>query len=521
MKNLTCNPGAERLAELTPEAPDGLDPVRGSRPPTAATLAGGPHAAAVRQVPPPGEEPYAMDNQAAAVVSPDVPLAARQPYEYSQRRAPEPDWRRLPGYRRVTPREWRDPRWQRANSVTTVAQLREVFGTHLPQSLADSIAEDQRRQATMRLRVTPHVLNTMEERQLWADPVRRYLLPAAADREPVWHTHPAAQRDSLHEAEMSAVEGLVWRYPTKALVEVADTCPVYCGHCTRMDLVGPDVPAVVKTKLRIRLQERLDGVVAYLRSAPTIRDLVISGGDVANMRPELLEEFVTQILEVGHVRQIRLATKAVIALPQYFLDDRVLKVMERIARKTRAANVDVSIHTHANHAQSVTPLVSEAAARLFDAGYRNIRNQGVLMRTVNDSAASVLDLCFRLLDEAQITPYYFYLCDLIPFSEHWRLSLEQAQKIQEEIMGYLPGFATPRFVCDVPYVGKRWVHQAEEYDRVRGISYWRKNYWTPVDTVNGDPMRHRFAYYDPVGELPEEGQRYWAAQVRDGAPAAL
>ena len=49
-------------------------------------------------------------------------------------------------------------------------------------------------------------------------------------------------------------------------------------------------------------------------------------------------------------------------------------------------------------------------------------------------------------------------------------------------MGYLPGYATPRIVCDVPYVGKRWVHQAVEYDRERGISYWTKNYQTVIET---------------------------------------
>ena len=40
----------------------------------------------------------------------------------------------------------------------------------------------------------------------------------------------------------------------------------------------------------------------------------------------------------------------------------------------------------------------------------------------------------------------------------------QAQELQHELMGYLPGFATPRIVCDVPFVGKRWVHQLESYD---------------------------------------------------------
>ena len=56
-------------------------------------------------------------------------------------------------------------------------------------------------------------------------------------------------------------------------------------------------------------------------------------------------------------------------------------------------------------------------------------------------------------------PYYFYMCDMIPFSEHWRVSVADAQRLQHAIMGYLPGFATPRIVCDVPFVGKRWVHQ--------------------------------------------------------------
>ena len=59
---------------------------------------------------------------------------------------------------------------------------------------------------------------------------------------------------------------------------------------------------------------------------------------------------------------------------------------------------------------------------------------------------------------------------MIPNSEHWRVSVAEAQKLQHDIMGYLPGFATPRIVCDVPFVGKRWVHQVAEYDRERGIS---------------------------------------------------
>ena len=172
------------------------------------------------------------------------------------------------------------------------------------------------------------------------------------------------------------------------------------------------------------------------------------------------------------------------------------------------------MHTHVNSAASVTPLVAEAAKAMLEAGVRDVRNQGVLMRGVNDTVPALLDLCFALLDEAGITPYYFYMCDMIPFAEHWRVSLAEAQRLQHEIMGYLPGFATPRIVCDVPFVGKRWVHQVESYDRVLGISNWSKNYRTSIETDDVDALGRTHTYYDPIDSLPPEGQAWWAAQPR-------
>jgi lysine 2,3-aminomutase len=106
-------------------------------------------------------------------------------------------------------------------------------------------------------------------------------------------------------------------------------------------------------------------------------------------------------------------------------------------------------------------------------------------------------------------PYYFYMCDMIPNSEHWRLPLHEAQRLQHDIMGYLPGFATPRIVCDVPFVGKRWVHQAADYDRERGISYWTKNYRTGIESEDQDALTRRYEYYDPIDTLPESGRAWW------------
>jgi len=116
-----------------------------------------------------------------------------------------------------------------------------------------------------------------------------------------------------------------------------------------------------------------------------------------------------------------------------------------------------------------------------------------------------------------VTPYYFYMCDMIPGAEHWRLTVREAQALQSAIMGYLPGFATPRVVCDVPYVGKRWVHQVARYDTSLGVSYWTKGYLTALEADDPRALTREYPYYDPVHLLPEEGQAWWRSISRGEA----
>ncbi|WP_323376851.1 KamA family radical SAM protein [Streptomyces smaragdinus] len=423
----------------------------------------------------------------------------------------------------MTVEQWRDARWQRAHCVQNTRQLHAVYETLLPDSFYRDIDRDQAELATMSLLLPPYVLNTMvpaarpDAAAMYADPVRRHMLPAFSDRDPEWPSHPHASRDSLHEAEMWAVEGLTHRYPTKVLAELLATCPQYCGHCTRMDLVGNSTAQVRKLKFSVRRPDRLNAMLRYIAETPGVRDVVVSGGDIANVPWPRLEEFVLALLDIDHVRDIRLASKALIDLPQHWLTPEARNCVERLAKTARDRAVALAIHTHVNAAQQLTPLGAQAARTMLDLGVRDVRNQGVLLRGVNDSAEQLLDLCFALLDGAGVLPYYFYLCDMIPNAEHWRLALHEAQDLQQAIMGYLPGFATPRVVCDVPFVGKRWVHQAESYDRERGVSTWTKNYRTALDRDDPHALGRRHHYYDPVRTLGEQGRLWWRQQERVAA----
>ncbi len=284
-----------------------------------------------------------------------------QPYVYQRRELAEPDWRRFPGWAGVSEADWESAQWQRAHCVKNTRQLRQVTGPGLADSFFDDLERDQRERATMSMLVPPQMVNTMAPatapadpgftEAFYADPVRRYMIPVFSDRRTDWPSHPYAQRDSLHEAEMWAVEGLTHRYPAKVLAEVLPTCPQYCGHCTRMDLVGNPTPVTGKHKFALAREDRLGAMLAYLRRSPGVRDVVVSGGDVANLPWPRLESFVSALLEIDSIRDIRLASKALMGLPQHWLSDEVRAGMARLAGTARARGVSIAIHTHVNAAQ--------------------------------------------------------------------------------------------------------------------------------------------------------------------------
>ena len=174
---------------------------------------------------------------------------AGQPYEYRRRPLVEPDWTRFPGWRDVTREQWESAQWQRVNCVKNIKQLRAVLGDLVDERFYADLETDQQRLATMSmLRPAADAQHdgarpAPDTESFYADPIRRYMIPVASDRRLDWPSHPHATRDSLHEHDMWVAEGLTHRYPTKVLAELLSTCPQYCGHCTRMDLVGNSHPA--------------------------------------------------------------------------------------------------------------------------------------------------------------------------------------------------------------------------------------------------------------------------------------
>ena len=204
---------------------------------------------------------------------------AGQPYPYTRVELTEPDWTRFPGWKDVTAEDWASVQWQRAHCVKNLKQLRELLGDLVDERFYADLERDQTERATMSMLVPPQMLNTMVPHvtpsgpgsltdAFYADPIRHYMLPVFSDRRTDWPSHPHATRDSLHEHDMWVAEGLTHRYPTKVLAELLPTCPQYCGHCTRMDLVGNSTPTVEKLKFVAKPNDRLTSTCSTTSAVP-------------------------------------------------------------------------------------------------------------------------------------------------------------------------------------------------------------------------------------------------------------
>ena len=311
--------------------------------------------------------------------------------------------------------------WQRllADSIVTPDALSKILPVD-PEMI-------RRVTQTYPMRINPYFLSLVSEK---SGPLWRQCVPDMDElaRDAI------LKPDPLLEEPQSPVANLIHRYPDRVLFLVSGQCAMYCRHCMRKRRVG----------FQGHVSEAdLDRGIAYIRSRPEIREVILSGGDPFLLPDDRIERLLSQIRQLPHVDMIRIHTRTPCALPQRITGD-LVKILRRF--------VPLYVNIQFNHPAEITPASETACGAMADAGIP-LGSQTVLLKGVNDDPKVMMALMRKLL-KIRVRPYYLHHADPIEGTRHFRTSIEKGKRIMAYLRGRMSGMGIPYYMIDLPGGGK-------------------------------------------------------------------
>lgn len=328
---------------------------------------------------------------------------------------------RLEFFKDIPDEKWNDWKWQLKNRIETVEALKK----YIPLTASEETGA-RKCLEKFKMAITPYYLSLIDTNDV-NDPIRKQAIPTEEEL----NISPADLLDPLHEDGDSPVPGLTHRYPDRVLLLITDQCSMYCRHCTRRRFAGHKDSSLP--------MEQIEKCIDYISKTPSIRDVLLSGGDALLVSDEALEYIIKSLRKIPHVEIIRIGSRVPVVMPQRITDDLV-----NMLKKYHP----IWLNTHFNHPNEITEASKAACTKLADAGIP-LGNQSVLLKGVNDCVHVMKKLVNELV-KIRVRPYYIYQCDLSMGLSHFRTTVSKGVEIIEGLRGHTSGYCVPTFVVDAP-----------------------------------------------------------------------
>jgi EF-P beta-lysylation protein EpmB len=261
------------------------------------------------------------------------------------------------------------------------------------------------------------------------DPLLKQVLPVPSEDEAA----EGFSSDPVGDLHAMAAPGVLHKYDGRSLLVTTGACGIHCRYCFRREFPYSLSHASPRS-------DAWHAAIDYLRARPDVEEVLLSGGDPLTLTDSKLEELVTAIDAIDHVRRLRIHSRMPVVIPQ-----RVTRELVELLSRSRFA---VWFVVHINHPNELDEAVAGGLSMLVDAGIP-VLNQAVLLHGVNDDAATLAELCRRLID-LRVQPYYLHQLDPVRGAAHFDVPVSQGQRIIEQLRRTLPGYAVPSYVVERP-----------------------------------------------------------------------
>ena len=237
--------------------------------------------------------------------------------------------------------------------------------------------------------------------------------------------------DPLGETgEANPSKGIIQKYRGRALLIVTGGCAVNCRYCFRRHF-----PYNSNQNSRAEWDETLE----YIARDGDINEVILSGGDPLIASDAYLDELVTKIAAISHIRRLRIHTRLPVVIPD--------RITQGLLDAVRRPSLHTVVVIHSNHANEIDDSVVAALNRMRQGGIA-LLNQAVLLADINDRAEVLIALSEKLF-AAGVTPYYLHLLDKVQGAAHFNVPEDKAIKLVAELTKTLSGYLVPKLVREV------------------------------------------------------------------------
>ncbi|CAG69005.1 MULTISPECIES: EF-P beta-lysylation protein EpmB [Acinetobacter] len=278
---------------------------------------------------------------------------------------------------------------------------------------------------TFKLRVPRAFVNKMQKADPF-DPLLLQVLPHHLELE----DHPEFVTDPLGEEEANQLPGVLHKYQSRFLLTLTGACAVHCRYCFRRHF--PYQENLPKNNDWPQIQN-------YIQQHPLINEVILSGGDPLTLTNHKLKIWIERLESLPQVKILRIHSRVPIVIPNR-IDEELLSLLEN-------SRLRIIMVVHSNHAAELDDFTCNQLHKL---SLRNVTvfNQAVLLKGVNDSAQTLIELSQRLFD-ARVMPYYLHVLDKVKGAQHFDLESSKVDSLYKEVLAGLPGYLVPKLVREI------------------------------------------------------------------------
>ncbi len=170
--------------------------------------------------------------------------------------------------------------------------------------------------------------------------------------------------DPVGDLNALATGGLLHKYQGRALIIASGACGVHCRYCFRREF--PYAAAGSRA-------EDWRPSLEYIRNRPEIDEVMLSGGDPLTIVDQKLDELITAMESIPHVRRLRIHTRMPIVIPQ--------RVTPALTARLASSRLAVWLVVHANHPNELDESVLQSTRNADRCRHSGLESGGLAARS--------------------------------------------------------------------------------------------------------------------------------------------